>query len=71
MTIIIILVQRGKRGLENSSNLMKAKPIEGSGAGTETKIYHYDHSSPGHLKLTVTEYIERAKPLQNGYRVIR
>lgn len=50
---------------------MKAKPIEGSGAGTETKIYHYGHSSPGHLKLTVTEYIERAKPLQNGYRVIR
>ena len=67
MTIVIILVQKGKRGLENSSNLMKAKHVEGSGAGTETKIYHYGHSSLGQLKLTVTEYIERAKPLQNSY----
>lgn len=49
---------------------MKAKHVEGSGAGTETKIYHYGHSSLGQLKLTVTEYIERAKPLQNSYCAI-
>lgn len=41
---------------------MKAKHVEGSGAGTE-KIYNYGPGSLGHLKLTVTEYIERAKPL--------
>ena len=49
---------------------MKAKHVGGSGAGTGTKIYSYGHSSLGHLKLTVTEYVERAKPLQNSYRVI-